>query len=116
MSTTPISTVSARVAPTQTCAIRRSTVTFACRRASIRCHKPGMNPALASGSGQASRYCAHNASSFSELLGIFCILHLLFVLLVVSLEHPLPGPKQPYLEGILINPVNLLKFLKRQPF
>src|ERR1039457_2598601 len=99
----------------------------------MRLHSRGMKSALGSGSGTASRYAANNElSSWSNLSMFPCLYRTSILLLITTTFHhyttrlgvlrcknpqnPLPGPKKPHFEGILFNPVNLLKFLQRQPF
>src|SRR6185369_2364000 len=109
----------ATVAITQICASRRKTEVVSTRRASIFCHSCGMKLGPASGSGVASRYSTHNASSLSFMRSILYLRT--WILLpahlglagVISLQNPLPCPEQSYFQSVFINPVYLLQLFER---
>src|ERR1700691_412629 len=93
-------------------------------RSSMRRHNSGMKLADTSGSGQASRYARNMASNSAFSLPRFVHFILLYfgfrrtfrarfvASLPKRLQDPVPGPKQPHLKSILLDPVNFFKFFQ----
>src|SRR5580692_8522569 len=118
MRNAPITIASVTAVTSHTSAQRRShKETVALRLASMRCHNCGMNCAVGSGSGHASRYSANSALSLSSIRSILysSLVHR-GGLRLKRLEHPLARPEQANLQRVLIHLIHFFEFLQGQPF